>query len=366
MFGVVGGYGATGRAVVSELWKSCEREILIAGRDLAKGKALATQFDKKVSAARLDVLDDSALNAFCQQCSIIVNCAGPVMAVQDRVAQAAFRNRCHYVDAAGLSLVRERMLCHNREIADLGLSFVISAGWMPGISEVVPAYAEAEARAKMDSIESVTVCFGDSGEWSHNALRDAAWFVHHSGFRSPGYFHRGEPTRAKTSVAFPKINLGNPIGSRRFAIVSISPELNEIGRSLKDCDFFSYAYLSGFQTAMATTAVALFPLPERAGVRLLRNAFRRNRLPVDGFAWARVIGHSRGDKLSLTVQIVYHERRDYWIHGLALATAARMIPESKGVRSGVHFLAGALDPLAFMAELRKGGVEQIERFETVG
>lgn len=227
----------------------------------------------------------------------------------------------------------------------------------------MPAYAEAEARTKMDSVESVTVCFGDSGEWSDNALRDAVGFVHQSGLRSPSYFHRGQPKRAKTSVAFPKIDLGNPIGSRRFGLVSISPELNQIGRRLKDCDFFSYAYLSGFRTVMAAMAMALFRLPERAGVRMMRNAFRRNRLPVDGFVWAKVIGHSRGGKLNLTVQLIYRERRDYWIHGLALATVARMVSEGKGVKPGVNFLGDAVDAAAFMAELRKAGVEQIERVE---
>jgi short subunit dehydrogenase-like uncharacterized protein len=42
-FGIVGGYGATGRVVVSELRKSCEGKILIGGRDLAKGTALAKE-----------------------------------------------------------------------------------------------------------------------------------------------------------------------------------------------------------------------------------------------------------------------------------------------------------------------------------
>src|ERR1700675_4000892 len=50
-FGIVGGYGATGRAVVSELWKSCEGKILIGGRDLAKGSALGEELGNRVSAA---------------------------------------------------------------------------------------------------------------------------------------------------------------------------------------------------------------------------------------------------------------------------------------------------------------------------
>jgi predicted dinucleotide-binding enzyme len=43
-FGIIGGYGATGSAAVSELFKSCDGEILIGGRDLTKGTASAAKF----------------------------------------------------------------------------------------------------------------------------------------------------------------------------------------------------------------------------------------------------------------------------------------------------------------------------------
>jgi len=361
-FGIVGGYGATGRMVASELWKSCDGEILIGGRDVDKGKVFAAEFDTRTSAAHLDILDVHSLDDFCSRCSIIVNCAGPVMQLQDRVAQAAFRRRCHYVDAAGMSLVKERMLPHSREIEDLGLSFVISAGWNPGISELLPVYADARARPKMDLIESLTVYFGDSGEWSTNALRDGASYIRQTGLRSPGYFRKGEWTRAKMSEAFCRVNLGDPIGTGRYVMFSL-PELAEVGCRLNDFDVFTYGYLSGYRTAIATTLMALVPLPEVLGVRLLRNVFRRNRGPVDGFVAARILGSSQGRRLALRVQIVYQERRDYWINAIALATVARMVSDSHAVRLGVHFLADAVDPIAAMAELRKAGVEQTENLE---
>src|SRR5271166_5712399 len=111
-FGIVGGYGATGRAAASEIWKSGNGDIVIGGRDLAKAKAFTAQFDHRVSAAQVDVLDACSLESFCDTCSVIVNCGGPVMALQDRVAQSACRTRCHYVDLAGLSFVKEGMLDH--------------------------------------------------------------------------------------------------------------------------------------------------------------------------------------------------------------------------------------------------------------
>lgn len=284
------------------------------------------------------------------------------MVLQDRVAQAAFRARCHYVDLAGMSFVKEGMLPHHQEIADSGLSFVVSAGWMPGITELVPAYANAQARSRMDTIESLTVYFGDSGEWSANALRDGVWYLRQTGLRRPGYFSRGKWCHARMSVASRRVDLGDPIGSGRFSLVSL-PEPNEIGRQLVDCDVYTYTYLSGFRTAAAAVLIALLPLPEELGVRLVRGMFRRNRLPVDGFAAAQVRGRSRGRRFVLTAKIVYRERRDYWINGIVPAIVARMISEGKSVRPGVHFFADAVDPVTFMAELRNAGVEQTENFK---
>jgi len=352
-FGIVGGYGATGKIVASELCKSSGGEILIGGRDLARAKALAAELGHKASAARLDVLDANLLNDFCSRSSIIVNCAGPVSVLQDRVAQAAFRQCCHYVDPASLGFVKERMSPHSPEIQAAGLSFVVSAGWSPGISDLLAIYAYTQAKARMENIESVTSYFADSGEWSENGLRDVVWFIRQRGLlRKPGYFHRGEWTRAARSITFPTVNIGDPLGAGRFVLVA-TPELEEIGRQLKDCDFFSYTYLSGYRTLFTSVAMAVLPLPQGFAVRLARNMFRRNRFPVGGFVVVHAVGQAQGRRTIVKTQVSFERQRDYWIHGVTLATVARMIAEGKGVRPGVNFLADAVDATLFMDELRK-------------
>jgi len=366
-FGVVGGYGATGRVVVSELWKSSARRILIGGRDPNKARALAAEFDGRVSTALVDVLDQNSLDDFCSRCSIIVNLAGPVMVLEDRVAQAAFRRQCHYVDAAGLMTVRERMLPHSRVIADLGLSCVISAGLLPGISEILPLYANTKARSQMDAIESVTVYYGDTGEWSANAFQEIAWFLRHRrsrGSRSmrSGYFQKGEWVDVSMVKAWLKADLGGGIGPRRF-YVGFVPEMIEMASRFADCDLFSYGCLPGLRTTIIATVISVIPLPRRFGARLLRNAFQKNRLPVDGFVLVKVVGRRAGRSATLTAQVAYKEQQGYWLNGLVPATVARMISERKPVETGAHFLAEAVDPMAFMEELRKSGVEQTEHFE---
>ena len=362
IFGIVGAYGATGRAVASELAKSTDGDLLIGGRDPSKLESLAAELGSRVSAARLDVLDARSLDDFCTRSSIILNCAGPVTLLQDRVAQAALRAHCHYIDPAGLSIVKERMVPHDREITDLRLSFVVSAGWTPGLTELLPVYAHAQAKSRMDSIESVSVCSSDSGVWSDNALRDGVAFLRQAELTKPGYFRKGKWVRAKMSMASRKVALGDPIGLRRFSLFSM-PELGEIGRRLTDCDFLTYSYLSGFRNAVGAIMIAMLPLSEETAVRLLRGMFQRNRLPVAGFVVVYVVGRSAGRPATLKARITFDAGRDYWMNAVALATAARMVAAGKDVQSGVHFLSDAVDPRAFMAELRGAGVHDTEIFE---
>jgi hypothetical protein len=245
------------------------------------------------------------------------------------------------------------------------LSFVISAGWLPGLSELLPVYAHARARACMDAVESLTFYFGDSGEWSTAAFQDMAWFLRRFGLRRPGYFRKGERVPVKVRQASPRVDLGGRVGLRRFSLHSI-PEQDEIGRRLNDGDVCICPYLPGFRAALAAALAALLPLPNGLSARLLRSAFRRTSLPVGGFVVARVLGCSQGRRLALTAEITYDRDRGYWINGLVVATVARLLSEGKGVRPGVHFLADAVDPIAFMAELRKGGVEQSESAGPLG
>lgn len=90
----------------------------------------------------------------------------------------------------------------------------------------------------MEALDSLTVYFGDSGEWSENAFRDTAWFLRRQGLHGPRYFCKGKRASAKVSESSLKLDLGGRIGPCRFTMFSI-PELDEVGGRLKDCDFFT-------------------------------------------------------------------------------------------------------------------------------
>ena len=194
-----------------------------------------------------------------------------------------------------------------------------------------------------------------------NALRDGFSHLRKAGLFRPGYFRNGEWVRAKASEASRKVDVGDPIGTRRFSLLSM-PELDEVGRRLAECEFRSYAYLAGLRNAVAAVAIALMPLPEKSGVRLLRGMFRRNRLPVAGFVVAHVVGRSEGRRAALRASVEFDAGREYWMNGVVLATAACMVSAGKGVQHGVRFLYDALEAVALMDALRKAGVRLTESF----
>jgi saccharopine dehydrogenase-like NADP-dependent oxidoreductase len=156
-FGVIGGSGSTGKTVAKELRSSTDRAIFIGGRNLASLEAVAAVLGAAVSAVRVDVHDPQSLEEFCGRCSVVVNCGGPVSELHDMVAQAALRTRSHYVDVAGLTLVREGMMRYDQELSDLGLACVVSAGWLPGMTELLPAYSLAVAKTRMNAIHSLAI-----------------------------------------------------------------------------------------------------------------------------------------------------------------------------------------------------------------
>jgi hypothetical protein len=342
--GIIGGYGSTGKVVAANLSPSLP--VLIAGRSLAGAESLASDLGSYASPIQLDILDSKTLDDFCGRCSMVINCAGPVTVLRDRVAQSAFRARCHYIDPAGMSIVKEALVPHNREIAEAGLSFIISAGWMPGLTEVLPAYTAAKARTEFGSIDSVRVYFGDSGEWSENALQDAVAFIRENGLTSALWFRKGQAMRPKASEAFRSCEMG------RCALYT-GPEIAELANQLKDADVFVYNSFASNRSMLDAALIYLVPLPHSARINLMRGIFRRNKFPASGFAIAEVISV----KHVLRSRIVYQDRRDYWIHGTVLANVARMVSENRTVNSGVHYLADAVDPQVLMNDLCQAGID---------
>lgn len=175
--GVIGGYGATGSIVVDELLKQTDSQIFVGGRNIEKAQLIHKEKGDRVIPKYVDIYDEKTLSEFCQDCGIIINCAGPGYHILDKVAQTAFKQKCHYIDTSGEEKVFHSLTSHQNEMKKLGLTFLLSAGWMPGLSEVLPIYADMLAEQNFDCIHSLDLYFADASTWSMTGTIDQLEFI---------------------------------------------------------------------------------------------------------------------------------------------------------------------------------------------
>jgi hypothetical protein len=134
VIGVIGARGAVGSAAAAQL--------IAAGYPVRAGARTALCPDPAprgpVEVMRVDVDDPAGLYRFCLGCDIVLNCAGPATRIGARVAVAAAAADANYVDAAG----DDTLYASVREATGDRIA-IVSAGFHPGLSELLPRYLAA-------------------------------------------------------------------------------------------------------------------------------------------------------------------------------------------------------------------------------
>jgi hypothetical protein len=154
--GVVGAYGAVGRAVTRQLHDWGAGPLRIGGRREQPAFELAAEvLGGAGETVAVDARDPASLAAFCDGCGVVVNCAGPSYQLLDVVARAALAAGADYVDPGGDLPVHERLA--GADLAGRGRSAVLTAGLMPGLTGLLPEWL---ARTAFDEVRSLTAYVG--------------------------------------------------------------------------------------------------------------------------------------------------------------------------------------------------------------
>jgi len=159
--GVVGGTGAVGRSVASQLASWRQYRVRIGSRNAASAQALTASLEGATEWVFVDVQDVSSLAAFCAGCAAIVNCVGPANSIGDKVARAAFAAGAHYVDANGT--------CAANGLPDVPRSAVLASGMYPGLSGLLPRFL---AQCGFDAVDGLTAFIGGCDRLSRTAAID--------------------------------------------------------------------------------------------------------------------------------------------------------------------------------------------------
>lgn len=334
--GLVGGYGAVGRAAAAQLAAWGRGPVLIAGRDAARADVV------------LDLDDAEALAAFCARVEVTVNCAGPSYRVLDRVARAALAAGSHYVDPGGDDPVRDLLT----ELEPVAKTVVLSAGMLPGLTGLLPRALAAGTSAELTSL---TGYVGGRDRFTAVAAEDYLASLH-NGFGRPNQAwragRRGEQALSPLFDAdlphFPDAAAAHPY---------LSTEMERLARRLRISDLTFYNVFLGKHLLAALAEPAGPDCVERltaaAELDLLgREPHQRLVFQLDASEGTRAAlvlsGHGASDLTGATV---------------ALTTCAVL---DGAVPSGVHFAADVLDPVWAVERLRTAAaVQAVEIYETV-
>jgi len=147
-----GGTGAVGASCLDLLTKSGDMSLLIAGRDEARLREVASTVHADVEIIRVDVADVPAVSAAVAHCDVVINCAGPSQCHSDQVAAAAIAAGVPYVDPGG-----DHALLGRLAAACTGVPVVLQAGVQPGLSGLL---LRVLALHRSDKIDDVTAWCG--------------------------------------------------------------------------------------------------------------------------------------------------------------------------------------------------------------
>lgn len=340
--GVVGCYGAVGSAVVRELEALGFASVRLGGRSPERIRDMFGACDQAVV---VDVRDQSSLMRFCDGCQIVVNCAGSSRPLGEHVARAAAGASASFVDAGGDEALYDTLIASawNSTVA------VVSAGWMPGLTGLLPRWLAAQQTSRPTALTAYC-CVRDrlTPAAAADYLRSLV-----GGFGLPTYAIRGG-VRAPHALA-PLVSAPLPFFPTQVDAYPYLPfEAERLAAQLQLEAVSWYNVIDGPKTVAALgdiraqLAAGLF---EQAVASLSRatelDLFTRS--PYQLFV-AHLDTELRGQANRQT--LVFRTRNTYAITAVVTALTTQAIAAG-GIAPGLHFAAEALDPAAVVEHLRQ-------------
>jgi len=160
---VLGGCGAVGRIAVKTLANTDRfSEITIGDINIQEARALARELGKsRVSAVKVDALDQAGIKDAIGGHDLVVNCVGPFYKTVMNIAQAAIEAGVDYVDVCDDVDVTINLLEMSKKARQAGITMVIGMGNSPGATNLLAKFA---SDSLLDETESIDIFHAHGGE----------------------------------------------------------------------------------------------------------------------------------------------------------------------------------------------------------
>lgn len=354
--GILGGYGRVGLETCRNCLAIPDCRILVGGRDAAKLAAGVDSLGPNAAGMQVDIADESALQAFCGQCDLLINTAGPAAKIGDRAARAALKRGIDYIDASGTEGLHADMSQHLAELYAKNRTFIIAAGIFPGLSGVFPAHI---VDTHFDDVELLEICFASEGDTlSFNAAYDVVSSLHDGYAHGMCQYEKGRVTAR--GVTPRRLELPDPIGSVH-AYPSLSQELILLAKDRNIT--VAKAYLAILDNALGAMfrirSERLFETEDQRvqAARMLMDATEQdlhNRRRCTMYHLS-VQGTTSGEAVEVTSTLEFHAD-DATLTGITVAETARLLLAGACRKSGRFYLWEALPPTRLMEALGAHGI----------
>ncbi len=370
---VLGGYGGMGSVAVKDLADSKVDEVIVAGRDIERAKAVADQYNN-ADAVEMDAQDKNLADKIKSlNPDVIINAAQYQFNIP--IMKAAIKARVHYIDLGGLFHITKKQLKLHDKAKKRGVLCLLGMGSTPGTTNVIGSYL---AR-KFDRVEQVSIRSGwrvlrklkkPVIPYSPNTILDE--FLMPAPIFVNGKIKFVRPLNTKVAFEFQK-----PLGrvSGHYTIHSeLATMPKNIGKGVKRVDF-AVAYPSEF-TKLVESIIKKHRKKEDQIEALKRSTIALSKDPVDiDGQRVEIFGFKNGKPLTERVDVIttYYKK---WKRGSAIDTgvppsiAAQWIARGKIKSRGVlapDTVFGGLE-LAYFKDLCKhtGGNMKIWEFMNEG
>lgn len=356
---VIGGRGAIGSLVLTELRSRHDLRLVMAGRDLEAARKSAAQLAATGDPAtslpetrRLDVIgnEDDAV-AVLSDCDIVVNASGPSWRTSVPAARVARRAGAHFIDIGGYDLLSALTRPWARALEQEGKAFIGSAGWMPGLSEVFARYVLEQAECQGERAREVELACGARDRWSDGSVSDMIWHLKHHG--DSGWFEEGawssvSPWRSTRRRRFP-----DPVGAERtFALYN--GQFVEWAAQRPDLRLVTLLGLLDGRTKLSLLIIKSFLLGHHArAVSLLHSAITRNCDRRGPLGMLHVTVRRADGTAAATGTLI--ESRNQWITALVAAKTVEFLLAGR-LRGGAHALGDVAPAGDFLQALSESGV----------
>lgn len=349
---VLGATGSVGRAACRELCALGPYELVLCSRQPARAKAAAQGLATATEQRAVDIF--TAAPSVFQDCDLVLNCAGPSWQTGWAAANLAWNSGAHYVDVAGYSLLKQRLSPYAGQAQSQGRSMILTAGWIPGISEVFTRYALSTTEQVHGPAEELTLYCGARDHWSEGSVSDMIWHLfndEHTGF---GYLHKGRWTRLPFWKGNSRVTINSLPDKAQSALWVYSASTVPLALERPDMDIRVGLILLSLRTRLTIAGIKAFLRMRRARAqKWLCNAIGNDARSkgIRGLLRVQVScrsGQIRHFELSTTENI--------HLTGMAAAAAAHMTLLGQ-TSPGVHFLGEAVSAPDFLSLLAARGVQ---------